>query len=251
MSGTLILLQIVLLLLCCLFGIFLIYRLNDCIDQDADFKFNLRHFFSYRIHTFITLLLFVLLIPFCFYFLSSFTLIVLSVISIMGVLYSLSFRFGDKLFRIKNVFLLKNVFIGIAWGSLILIGAGEYSGEVLLTLFIFASVQVLIGSIIRDVPDENKDRTAGVKSLPVVFGSKWTFFALHVINFASLAAALLSEFPKYFLFLFGYVVTWRFINILFLNVRKDSAFWSQFFNLSTCVLILILVYIFKINGFLD
>ncbi|MBK9192581.1 MAG: hypothetical protein IPM77_14365 [Crocinitomicaceae bacterium] len=48
LSADLNLLRILLLFLCCLIGIFLIYRLNDCIDQDADLRFNIRHFSVFR-----------------------------------------------------------------------------------------------------------------------------------------------------------------------------------------------------------
>ncbi|MBK9192582.1 MAG: UbiA family prenyltransferase [Crocinitomicaceae bacterium] len=196
----------------------------------------------------ITVLLFIALIPLCLYFLNVFTFLVLSVISLMGVFYSLSFHYGKKLFRIKNVFLLKNIFIGIAWGSLILIGSGEFSDPVIKTLFLFSSVQVMIGSIIRDVPDEEKDKAAGVKSFPVVLGKKNTFIALHIFNFASWLTVLVWAFEGKFKWILLIVVLWRLINLIGLNLKNNSAFWGQKFNLFTCVLIFLISFIFWYDG---
>src|SRR5690606_13901529 len=91
-------------------------------------------------------------------------------VGFMAVVYSQPFRLKNRMFVLKNVFLLKNLLIGFSWGLLVFIGAGEISSNATVYLFFFAVIQVFIGSAVRDVSDISSDSANGVKSLPVVFG---------------------------------------------------------------------------------
>lgn len=234
-----------LLIASCCTGVYLIYRLNDCIDQSADLKLNIKHFFSYPFHKLITVFLFIVLIPISVFWLNGFTFLILSIASLSGVIYSLSFHSKEKIYRIKNIFFIKNLFIGFAWGALVLIGAGNFTDAYVLNLFWFVTIQVVIGSLIRDVPDQEKDFETGVKSLPVVIGKSATFFAMHGLNLLSFATGYMLSNSIDLIWFFGVIVVWRFLNLIFLSLNPHSIFWGQKFNLMTCVLILFLIVIFK------
>lgn len=241
---------LVILIWCNLSGVFLIYRLNDCIDQDADLKFNLSYFFSYRLHQLVVGQFILLAIPAAFFYLDFFTLQILSVSALAGTIYSLSFKLNGKLFRIKNVFLLKNSLIGTVWGALILIGAGNLNPPLILSLFVFTSLQVVIGSLIRDVPDLEKDKNSGVKSLPVVLGLKPTFWFMQTANVLSVFSGFLCDWHPLMFTLIPTIVLWRLTNIIFLQKNTKSVLWGQQVNLLTCVLIAVIILTYRIYEFI-
>jgi hypothetical protein len=234
-----------LLIWCNLIGVFLAYRLNDCIDQHKHLTFNIKSFLSFPIHKFVFFQFILLVIPISFYFINFFTFFILGISAIVGVLYSISFKIGNTRFRLKNIFLVKNFLIGIIWGNLILIGAGSISNKEILTLFVFVSIQVFIGGIIRDIPDLKKDKEANVRSFPVVFGTAKTILFLQIINLSSLAVLVIGEFSFYNLIFILIVVFWRAINLVFLKRQPFRKLWSQSANLFTCLLIFILIFTIK------
>jgi 4-hydroxybenzoate polyprenyltransferase len=229
-------------------GVFLVYRLNDCIDQNEGLKFNLTAFFSNRLHQFVGGVFFFVLIPLSFLWLPSFTLITLTVGAVIGIGYSLTLNLDGKQLRLKNVFIVKNLLIGIVWGALVLIGAGDGLNPFVIALFGFVSLQVVIGSIIRDVPDVVKDKESGVKSLPVVVGVKNSIHVMMLLNVLSMIPFLLDEVYAEFIIYLVFVFAYRSINLMFLLKGKQMNFWSQTFNLMCCVLIFAVVLIFKLNG---
>jgi 4-hydroxybenzoate polyprenyltransferase len=236
------------LLYCNFNGIFLVYRLNDCIDQDKDLKLNLKTFFSFRLHQFIVFQFVLVLMPLAFILLPTFSLFALAFGAVIGSFYSLSFNLGKKQFRIKNVFLLKNILIGLVWGALVLIGAGHVATQEVMVLFGFTTIQVLIGSMIRDVPDIDKDKDSGVKSLPVVVGMPFTFSFMHTLNLLSIAIVYLLEWDVLWVVGLGSVILWRLINLVMLQRDHENRFWGQTFNLMCCVLIFLITLIIKFYG---
>jgi 4-hydroxybenzoate polyprenyltransferase len=217
-------------------GLYLIYRLNDFIDAQPDRRINLRFFFQDRKHAVLTFQLFAVCIPLAAWLLDSFSLVVLSLASLTGLFYSIQFRFGTKSFRLKNIFLLKNVLIGAVWGSLVLVGYGNKPDPTTLHLFIFVALQVVIGSIIRDIPDVRADKDEGVNSLPVVLGTRATYFFMHGLNLLAVALGLLVSQDLFILV--AVISGWRFINLIFLAKNPDNPLWTQKINLLTCLLIL-------------
>ncbi|MFN5417866.1 MAG: UbiA family prenyltransferase, partial [Flavobacteriia bacterium] len=216
-----------------------------CIDQHKHLTFNIKSFLSFPIHKFVFFQFILLVIPISFYFINFFTFFILGISAIVGVLYSISFKIGNTRFRLKNIFLVKNFLIGIIWGNLILIGAGSISNKEILTLFVFVSIQVFIGGIIRDIPDLKKDKEANVRSFPVVFGTAKTILFLQIINLSSLAVLVIGEFSFYNLIFILIVVFWRAINLVFLKRQPFRKLWSQSANLFTCLLIFILIFTIK------
>ncbi|MES2593099.1 MAG: UbiA family prenyltransferase [Bacteroidota bacterium] len=242
--------QLILLQWCGISGIFLIYRFNDFIDQTHDFKFNIRRFLSIKLHIIILGQLFLITLPAAFYLLSAFHILILIIICILGILYSLTFPYNGRNYRVKNIFLVKNIFIGFAWGSLILVGAGVFANDLISGLFIFTSIQVTIGSIIRDIPDIARDKTDNVKSLPVIFGTEKTLNLLHILNALSLLAGCLMEKSNAFLLLMLITISWRAFSLVKIQNNHHSRLWTQTFNLLTCFLILVIIlvqYIYELN----
>lgn len=239
------LLQLALLVWCNVIGVFLVYRLNDCIDQHLDLKFNIKSFLSYSTHKFVFFQFIFLTIPICFYLIDFFTLMVLSISAAVGILYSINFKIGNRILRLKHIFLVKNLSIGIVWGSLILIGAGSIENKEIVALFVFVSMQVFIGGIIRDVPDVQKDEESGVRSFPVVCGIPHTITFLHLVNLSCFVVLFIGDFKFHSLLFILIVVSWRAINLIFLKRFLLNKRWSQDANLFTCLLIFILIFTLK------
>jgi 4-hydroxybenzoate polyprenyltransferase len=228
-----------LLIWCNFLGVFLVYRLNDIIDQNADFSFNIRNFFSYTLHKVVVLQLLFVAIPLVLYFIDPFVFLILAIAAVIGTLYSISFKIGGSIFRLKNVFLVKNILIGVIWGSLVIIGAGQADDPLIHLVFIFASIQVFIGGIIRDIPDLEKDRQSGVKSFPVVIGINATVLFIHFVNLSLLFYCIFQKYDQILLIFIAVPTAWRALNIYLLGLAPKNSNWSQWMNLFTCVLILI------------
>ncbi len=240
--------QLLLIQWCGVCGIFLIYRFNDFIDQTHSFRFNIKRFFSIKLHVIVIAQLLFITFPVALNLLSDFRIITLLSICLLGVLYSLNFPFNGRNNRIKNIFLVKNIFIGFAWGSLILVGAGVFNHGLTMGLFIFTSLQVVIGSIIRDIPDIERDKTDRVKSLPAVFGTKVTLYVLHALNLLSFLSGYLMEKNNGFLLFMLIIISWRFISFIKIQKHNDSKLWTQTFNLLTCFLIFIIILVQYLYG---
>jgi 4-hydroxybenzoate polyprenyltransferase len=232
--------QILVMQWCGLCGVFIIYRFNDLIDQTHDLRFNFKSLLHNKLHLIFLLQFILLTIPAVFYFLSPFRILLLGAICVLGIFYSINFRFGEKSFRIKHFFGVKNSFIGILKGSLILAGAGGFTNRLTIAFFVFACLQVLIGSSIRDIPDVERDKKEGVNSFPVVLGVEKTLWLLHGINFLSFVAGYLIVRDNGFLLVMGVTIAWRFISLVKIHTLSESRLWTQTFNLLTTVLIFVI-----------
>jgi 4-hydroxybenzoate polyprenyltransferase len=239
------LMSLFLLIWCNIIGVFLVYRLNDIIDQNSEFSFNLKNFFSYKLHSIVVFQFVFITIPLALYYLNLFVVLLLSIGAVFGILYSISFRIGNCVYRIKNVFLIKNILIGLVWGGLVLIGAGIMGNELVWLIFVFASVQVFIGGILRDIPDLEKDKFSGVKSLPVVIGVSKTILFVHLVNLGFLVFCFLNQYDQLFLIFCTIPTLWRMLNIELLRREPNKRIWSQSLNLFTCILIMISFLIVK------
>lgn len=235
--------SIFILLWCCICGVFAVYRLNDFIDSEVNLTNKLIHFFNNKLNLVFTLHFILIAIPLSYYYLPFFTFLVLGASGLLGALYSVKFHFKEKVFRIKNTFLLKNISIGISWGALILIGAGNFTDPIVQSLVLFATIQVFIGSIIRDIPDMEKDFQNKVKSVPLVIGSGSTFYLLIGVNFLSVLAIFPSMGNINLWITISAVIIWRMWTLINLKRNVSTVFWSQTANLLTCSLLFIVFYL--------
>ena len=220
-------------------GIFLTYRFNDFIDGHPKLEFDFKEFFLIRSHLFFTVQLIFVLIPFSFIFLSPFRIFVLAVSGFLGFLYSVNIRGGNIHIRLKNVFLLKNFLIGICWGSLVLVGADRYDHHLILTLFIFSTIQVLIGSSLRDFTDIKQDTIEYVRSLPVSMGENNALLLLSLLNILSVLISWMILGDDKWMIPVIITVIWRFFLLWKVYTTSEKSYWCQKMNLLTCFIIFI------------
>ena len=227
------------LIWCNVSGLFLIYRFNDCIDRKRSLKENINYFLSFLSHKVILIQIPLLVIPLSFLFLGKEVLSVLVISSAFGFLYAANFKINNVTFQLKNIFLVKNLLIGLAWGSLVLIGSKEELFTDLIGLFIYCSLQVFIGGIIRDIPDLESDKLNKINSLPVVLGIQNTLFIMHIINVLCIGFCFFITRNYFSMTLFFIPLVWRFVNLIFVQKSSKKSSWTQWMNLFTCVIILI------------
>lgn len=242
--------ELLVMLWCTIGGTFLIYRINDYIDTEHGFRFNVLEFLREKRHLLIVAHLFLFAFPVAFFTITRFSFFVLSAVAALGVFYSISVPLGKFTFRLKNVFLLKNISIGVAWGSLVLVGAGTLESADVVALFLFVSIQVAIGSMIRDIPDEEKDHEAGARTFPVLYGAKATMQFLFLTNVLSAVLLLYPGITGGIIEVIVITVLWRMLTLVKLTQDIHNRTWGQTLNLFTCTVIFLTVLLkFAIDEF--
>lgn len=218
-------------------GIFLTYRFNDFIDANENLDFDWKAFISVKIHLLVILQFAFLLVPLSLYYISPFQFTTLGIAGFLGFLYSLKFQIRNTEVRLKHIFFLKNFLIGICWGILPLIGSDDFSKNTSIALFILASIQVFIGSTVRDFTDIAQDTKEYVRSLPIVLGKRNTLVVLHLLNLISMLIYIyIVSFGVYSI---PAILTfaWRILILNAVNKDHNNTFWSQKMNLLTCFII--------------
>lgn len=186
----------------------------------------------------------ILLTPLFLYVISWYAIFALVIIALLGLVYSIELKFINVGFKLKQVFFLKNIIIGLAWGLLVLLGGNNYEDPALLVCFFLSTLQIIVGSILRDVADFNFDIKSKTKTVPIILGLQFTFPLLHLLNLMS-ASVLLIFSDTWILFVVAIVVAWKALIIEKVRRNNHSVLWTQTLNILTCSLILILVLIFK------
>ncbi|MFT4883559.1 MAG: 4-hydroxybenzoate polyprenyltransferase [Natronomonas sp.] len=121
-----------------------------------------------------------------------------------AVLYSLA--------RLKRVLLVKNLLVGIAWGTIPL-GVGVYYDTLLtvevLALASFFTIMLTVAAAIFDIKDIHGDRAAGIRTVPIAFGIRATQVAAAATTIAVTVGVLVAVFwgvlPGKFLVLLGFL----------------------------------------------
>lgn len=117
-----------------------------------------------------------------------------------------------SLFRVKRVLLVKNLLVGVAWGTIPL-GVGVYYGVLrtveIVFLAAFFTVMLTVAAAVFDVKDVSGDRTSGIRTVPVVFGVGTTRRLAAAVTCAATAgvvvAVSLGVVPGEFLVLLGFL----------------------------------------------
>lgn len=230
--------QVILILIGGFCGVVLFYRGNIFSWQNL-YKRDLDDDSSAN-HRMIFLLVLLLWFPFSYFFLNQFSILVFGLIGILALVYNQPFVLKRKIYRLKNIFLLKNLMIGFSWGLLILIGSNGDFNEISTIMFVILAIQVFIGSSVRDFYDVEVDTESGIRSVPLVLGFKNGLVLLHLMNIITLAIPILFHNLNDGILVLIAVPFWRTINLFFLNY-KPSFFWTQTFNLATCYLFPIII----------
>lgn len=161
-------------------------------------------------------------------------------IGLVGFLYSAPVIINKKAFRLKNLYIIKNLIIGLGWAALLLLGADQLS-SVLFAYFIFTTLQVYIGSVLRDFDDIEIDKKNSVNTLPIVLGEQRALFSLRKIN-------LLSGIIVLLFFLMRQITPVEFVGLLLVCFWREWVLRSfltkkfpgsmlQILNFGTCALI--------------
>ncbi len=231
------------LMLCTSSGVVIVYRLNDASGNSLTLAAQIAKFLQNKFHQFVIAQFILFCLPLTFFYLDGQSFFMLSLAGLLGLFYTVSVRINGKLQALKRIFLVKNISIGLAWGLLVLVGAGETSHSFLFPLFYFVIFQVFIGSVIRDLPDVNYDEQSGIRSLPRILGARKSLIVLHLLNALSWLVFMNDQELIWPLLLGLVVVFWRFINLVGCAFQPRSIIWSQVINLGTCILIFLVVFI--------
>jgi len=169
------------------FACLLIYSINRITDGEED-AINLpdRIRFPHRIRI---ILLVVSLVFYVF-----FLMIVLqkNLLSFAVGLLPLVIAFLYSVFRLKRVFVLKNILIAAALGASVLIVPAYYENWTVICwmIFLFFFLMLFINTIIFDIKDIRGDSIFGIKTLPVRIGVPTTKYFCYML----LAAAFIVLF---------------------------------------------------------
>lgn len=162
-------------------------------------------------------------------------------ILVIGTLYSFRHDRDHFNIRLKSFFILKNFLIGVGWGLLVLLGSNHFSIASVFLTFLFFTLQVTIGSIIRDMDDIDEDRKNKIPTFPIVLGIKNTLFALHGINALSLLVlfwgTMLSSELTSLWHLWILIVVYRFGLIEVIRQKNMSPYLLQQANIMACGLV--------------
>lgn len=170
---------------------------------------------------------------------------VIGLIAFLSVLYQVQIPFVKLQFQLKKRLLVKNILIGLSWAALIPLGAGHFSTTEIQFLFWFMAVQVGYGSVIRDITDIAHDQKHQLQTLPIIFGVSKTIWLLQLVNWSSflLACYFANETNLLWIYAVALLVI-GYKSLLLYKVKQDhtSKRWTQYLNISTCMLIFVLTY---------
>lgn len=90
--------------------------------------------------------------------------------------------------RFKDIPVMKNLFVASSWAvcATLLPAMHDYTGRIVIVVFIFILTKSFINTILYDIRDEEGDRSNGVRTIPVLLGSKKTVCMLLLMNSALL-----------------------------------------------------------------
>jgi 4-hydroxybenzoate polyprenyltransferase len=166
-----------------------------------------------------------------------------AMILLIGMLYSFRANSIRINIRLKSYFIMKNFFIGLGWGLLVFLGSNDVSHVAILITFGFFSLQVAIGSVIRDLDDIDEDTKDNVPTLPIVMGLNNTTIALHAVNILSAGLLLLGleiDPEQTILWvLWVIIIVYRFGLIEAIRKQSDRPFLLQQVNIFACSLVFV------------
>lgn len=124
---------------------------------------------------------------------------------VVGLLYST--------FRVKRVFLVKNLLVGVSWGVIPLGVCAYFGGDWtagVAVLFGYVSAMLTVAAVVFDVKDVDGDAANGIRTVPTAFGPRTTRRLAAGANVA-VAAAVVG-------LVAGGVVGRRFLALLVVNL---------------------------------
>ena len=128
----------------------------------------------------------------CFTLGLSFSLF-LSMLSIVYCIIFTGIGIAYSLFRIKRIFLIKNIYTGFGLSLLFLLGTNsiQIGGEIL--YYVLVSIFAFTGSMVADINDREGDKAVGAKTIPVIFGHEKSKTVLYLLLVAFSGFVLLLD----------------------------------------------------------
>jgi 4-hydroxybenzoate polyprenyltransferase len=152
---------------------------------------------------------------------------------ITGYLYSKGLNFGKLNLKLKGGLGVKNLVVGLTWGTFIasIAGVGLESPLPVLLVFFYYGSKLFINSAIYDFKDIKGDLMAGIRTLPVSLGEKNTrklLLVLHIISHSLLIAAIAMNLLAFepVVVLYSFFIGMLYIFRLTLN-RKNETTWGK------------------------
>jgi 4-hydroxybenzoate polyprenyltransferase len=107
------------------------------------------------------------------------------------------------------------------------------------------AVQVGYGSVIRDITDIAHDQKHQLQTLPIIFGVSKTIRILQLVNWSSfLLACYFAQEPRFqWIYVVALlVICYKSLLLYKVNQNQSAKLWTQYLNISTCMLIFVLTY---------
>ncbi len=222
-------------------GTFFIYQLGGIIFEKKSFQ-AIREELRRDVLLTIFLVHYIFILPLGVWFLlPSYCFWVFFGILVLGVLYSFPFQFRGQQITLKKTFVLKNLFIGFSWGALVLVGAAQLYIPHSWSLFLFVSLQIFTGSILRDFHDLEKDRIGGFRTFPIVLGKDKTVKLLHLLNLSTLVLLLYFENHPFFSLVFISGTIYKMVLIQLASWKPKNILVTQILNIGFCYFIFLLI----------
>lgn len=116
---------------------------------------------------------------------------------VTGFLYSKGIKVGGHTLKLKGSFGMKNLIVGLTWGTSIVFVAGKGCTNLLpfVLVFLFFGVKLFINSVIYDFKDIKGDIPAGINTLPACLGTRKTkslLFVMHLFTHVIIGLTLLE-----------------------------------------------------------
>jgi 4-hydroxybenzoate polyprenyltransferase len=162
-------------------------------------------------------------------------------ILILGLAYSFPVSVKGRTIRIKDITFAKNLCIGLGWGAVVLlVGSGGFT-MALWAVFVFITAQVMVGSAVRDVYDEETDRRSGIQSIVVRYGSQKCKRWFHAWNIATTLIAW-SIYPDPGLGV-AFIIA-AFLRALVIHFADGTNFfWTQPMNILGTTVLFLTIYL--------
>ncbi|MCD6573826.1 MAG: UbiA family prenyltransferase [Thermoplasmata archaeon] len=135
---------------------------------------------------------------------------------ITGLLYSVKI----KNFRLKNLFVGKNLTVSISWSlEVSLLPYLIKSSSVVFFLLIFVFIKGMINTILFDLRDVEGDAKAGVETIPVKLGKYRTLWLLFILNTSLIPLIMTwkSMLPNLWIFMLIIIYGYAYILYFYLN----------------------------------
>jgi 4-hydroxybenzoate polyprenyltransferase len=219
-------------------GTWFLYGMNFRVFHRNNIKASVQSLFQFNFQNFMIFHFVLIILPLLIVTLSTFQIKLLFGLTLLSWLYAFAFEINGKRYKLKERLLIKNILIGLTWGSLTLLPFTTWD-TVHWPLFALICLQVFIGSALRDFDDIEHDRQFNIQTLPTRIGIPKSALVLHLCNLAGLFAILLICTDIHIKSISCFATLWRAVNILYASKQNTQPFWTQTWNIATCIVIYI------------